>query len=76
VSHPSAFAFSGVHVISPHLLPRITEEGVFSIIQTYLRLVGEGESVAAFRADQYYWRDLGKPENVSAAEKDIQQGLV
>jgi NDP-sugar pyrophosphorylase family protein len=76
VSHPDAFAFSGVHIISPRLLPMITEVGVFSIIQTYLRLAGEGESIAAFRADEYYWRDLGKPENVSAAEKDIQQGLV
>lgn len=75
VSDPSAFAFSGVHVISPRLLPMITEEGVFSIIQTYLRLAGQGEGIAAFSADEYYWRDLGKPENVSTAEKDIQQGL-
>jgi NDP-sugar pyrophosphorylase family protein len=76
VSHPNEFAFSGVHVISPRLLPMITEEGVFSIIQTYLRLAQGRENLLAFRADQYYWRDLGKPENVSAAEKDIRQGLV
>ena len=76
VSHPNEFAFSGVHVISPRLLRMITEEGVFSIIQTYLRLAQERESLLAFPADQYYWRDLGKPDSVSAAEKDIRQGLV
>ncbi len=76
VDEAQAFAFSGVHVISPRLVPMITEEGVFSIIETYLRLAGKGESIAVFRADQYYWRDAGKPENASAAEQDIQEGLV
>src|SRR5208282_3268752 len=55
-------AFSGIHVISPRLLHRMTEEGVFSIITSYLRLAAQGERILAFRADDYYWRDLGKPE--------------
>ena len=33
-----ALAFSGVHVISPELLGLINEQGVFSIVTTYLRL--------------------------------------
>ena len=66
-------AFSGVHVISPQFLDRMTEEGVFSIINTYLRLAGEGEKITAFRADEYYWRDLGKPENVVQAARDLEQ---
>jgi NDP-sugar pyrophosphorylase family protein len=49
----------------------LTEEGAFSIITAYLRLAGRGESVVAFRADQYYWRDLGRPENVVQAERDF-----
>ena len=65
-----AMAFSGVHVISPRLLGKITEEGAFSIISSYLRLAGEGEEIRAFRADEYYWKDLGKAENVAQAEKD------
>lgn len=65
-----AFAFSGVHVISPRFLRMMSEDGAFSIITSYLRVAGAGESVRAFRADQYYWRDLGKPENVARAESD------
>jgi NDP-sugar pyrophosphorylase family protein len=30
----------------------------------------------AFRADDYYWRDLGKPENVVEAERDTQSGII
>ena len=71
-----ALAFSGVHVISPRLLPMITEPGVFSIITTYLRLAGQGEKIRAFRADNDYWRDLGKPENIAQAEQDIRAGLL
>lgn len=69
-------AFSGVHVISPRLLPLITEQGVFSIITPYLRLAGQGEKIAAFRADAYYWRDLGKPENLTHAERDVIQKVL
>ena len=66
-----ALAFSGIHVISPRLLQWMTEDGVFSIINTYLRLAGSGENVCAFRADEYYWRDLGKPENIAQAAQDL-----
>jgi len=66
-----ALAFSGVHVISPRLLSLMTEQGVFSIITSYLRLAGEGETILAFRANEYYWRDLGRPENVAQAAQDV-----
>jgi NDP-sugar pyrophosphorylase family protein len=66
-----ALAFSGIHMISPRLLTNITEEGVFSIIATYLRLAGQGEKILAFRADEYYWRDLGKLDDLRQAELDL-----
>ena len=66
-----ALAFSGIHMISPRLLPMMTEEGVFSIIATYLRLAGQGEKILAFRADEYYWRDLGKLDDLRQAEQDL-----
>jgi NDP-sugar pyrophosphorylase family protein len=66
-------AFSGIHVISPGLLPKLTEEGIFSIITSYLRLVALGEKILAFRADDYYWRDLGTPDNVMQAAQDLKQ---
>jgi len=70
-----ALAFTGIHVISPRMLPMMQEDGVFSIIGTYLRLARQGESITAFRADEYYWRDLGKPEQLRQAEKDYPKGL-
>ena len=73
---PQALAFSGVHVISPRLLPMFTEDGVFSIIDAYLRLAAQGEKILAFRADAYYWRDLGKPGDLAQAAEDIQRGVL
>ena len=66
----SALAFSGVHVISTGIFPLLTETGEFSIIPAYLRLALQGENILAFRADKYYWRDMGRPENIVQAEKD------
>jgi NDP-sugar pyrophosphorylase family protein len=70
-----AWAFSGIHVISPCIFSMMTEEGAFSIIDSYLRLAVQGEKILAFRADKYYWRDLGRPENVAQADRDIASGL-
>ncbi|HEY7352154.1 MAG TPA: nucleotidyltransferase family protein [Terriglobales bacterium] len=76
VSHPRQLAFSGIHIVSPRLISMITEQGVFSIIQTYLRLAAAGERISAFRADEYYWRDLGKSENISQAAEDFESGRI
>lgn len=67
----SALAFCGVHIISPRIFSLMTEDGAFSIISSYLRLAGQGESIVAFRADEYSWRDLGRPENLALAEQDL-----
>jgi len=66
-----ALAFSGIHIISPRLFAMMTEEGVFSIITSYLRLAACGEKILAFRADSYYWRDLGRPGDLLRAAQDI-----
>lgn len=71
-----ALAFSGIHVISPRLLTMLSEEGVFSIIASYLRLAGQGENVMGFRADEYYWLDVGKPESVLQATQDLKHGAI
>lgn len=67
-------AFCGIHVISPRIFPLMTEQGIFSIIDVYLRLAAAGEKVTAYRADEYYWRDLGKPEEVQQASEDLRRG--
>jgi mannose-1-phosphate guanylyltransferase len=71
-----SLAFSGVHILSPRLLPMLTEEGIFSIIPSYLRLSAQGQKILAFRADQYYWRDLGRPADLAQAAHDLQQNAL
>lgn len=68
-----ALAFCGIHVISPRMLPMMREEGIFSIIESYLDLAARGQTISAFRADEYYWRDLGKPEEIAQAAEDLKQ---
>jgi len=71
-----ALAFSGIHVIYPRLFAMMIEEGVFSIITFYLRLAARGENILAFRADEYYWLDLGRPYNVIQASQDLKQKVL
>jgi len=71
-----AMAFCGVHVVSPRLLAMMIEGGVFSIVTSYLRLAGEGAGIFAFRADQYYWRDLGRPEGLTQAAEDVKEQVL
>jgi NDP-sugar pyrophosphorylase family protein len=63
--------FSGIHVISPRLLEMIEEDGIFSIITSYVSLAARGEKILGFRADGYYWRDLGKLADLEKAETEI-----
>jgi mannose-1-phosphate guanylyltransferase len=61
-SHLTELAFSGIHVISPRMLPLMSETcpgEVFSIIDAYLDLAGAGSKITSFRADEYEWRDVG-----------------
>jgi len=66
-----ALAFSGIHVISPRIFPLLTETGAFSIIDAYVRLASQGETICAFHADEYKWRDLGRPESIEAAAREF-----
>ena len=70
-----ALAFSGIHILSPRIFAKIEEEGAFSIIPAYLHLAAKEEKILAFRADEYYWRDLGRPESILQAARDIESGM-
>jgi NDP-sugar pyrophosphorylase family protein len=66
-------AFSGIHILSPHLLPQLTESTpAFSIIDSYLRLSSQSQRILAFRHEHSYWRDLGKPADLAQAAQDLQ----
>lgn len=75
VESPQARAFSGIHILSPRIFSLLREEGIFSIIPVYLRLASVDEPVLAFPADGYYWRDMGRPESIINAEREISEGL-
>ena len=70
--HFEPLAFTGIHMISPRLLGLMTEDGIFSIIDCYLRLAGTQEKIAGFRADEYYWRDLGRMQDLQQAGMDLE----
>jgi mannose-1-phosphate guanylyltransferase len=67
-------AFSGIHIVSPRIFAKIPEDGAFSIIDSYIRLASQGERIVAFPADDFYWRDLGTPESVALAARDMENG--
>jgi NDP-sugar pyrophosphorylase family protein len=67
-------AFSGIHIISPRIFDLMSELGVFSIIPVYLRLATAGESIISFPSDRFYWRDLGRLEQIAAAFNDLESG--
>ena len=72
---PQELAFCGIHVISPRLLEQVTEAGVFSIVDSYLRLAAAGQNITAFNADSFYWRDLGRPADLEQAARDLEQRI-
>jgi mannose-1-phosphate guanylyltransferase len=76
VAQTQQLAFCGVHIVSPRLIAKMQEEGVFSIVDTYLRLAGLGERIQAFRADEYYWRDLGRLIDLQQADEDYKKKLI
>jgi NDP-sugar pyrophosphorylase family protein len=74
VDHAQELAFSGIHVLSPSIFAEFKEDGAFSIIDAYLRLAEQGEKIVSFRADEAYWRDLGRPESIADTNRDVAEG--
>jgi N-acetyl-alpha-D-muramate 1-phosphate uridylyltransferase len=61
-------SFCGIHVISQELLSLITEEGVFSLVDVYLRLATL-HSIKVLPFNSAVWLDLGTPETLDKACK-------
>jgi NDP-sugar pyrophosphorylase family protein len=70
-----ARAFCGIHVLSPTIFSAMQEEGIFSVITAYLELAAQRKRIVGFPADGYYWRDLGKPEHIAEAVREIDAGV-
>lgn len=67
MKHPLQKAFSGIHCISPAIFPFIGREGKFSIVDVYLELCGT-HPIGFYDHSGCRFMDVGKPENVIAAE--------
>ena len=64
-------AFCGIHILSPRILTQFDDTDTFSIISTYLCLAAANERILAFRADAFYWRDVGTPSSLEAAATEF-----
>lgn len=60
-------AFSGIHVISNTIFPKIAFTGKFSMIDLYLDLC-KNEKIMAYNHSQDIVLDVGKPEAIAQAE--------
>jgi NDP-sugar pyrophosphorylase family protein len=68
-----AFAFAGIHVIAAELLDRITERGVFPIVEVYLRLAREGCAIRPWPLGDALWLEIGNPERLAQARARLER---
>jgi NDP-sugar pyrophosphorylase family protein len=73
-SRLAAYAFSGIHVINSEFLDNLTENGKFSLIETYLRLCNNFK-IRGYIHSAKYWLDIGNPQSLERARTnfDIQK---
>lgn len=60
-------AFSGIHIINPHLIDLFPKEKVFSVIKAYLKIAGT-EDIHGFINNEMKWIDVGKMDSLEKAE--------
>jgi NDP-sugar pyrophosphorylase family protein len=62
----SAWAFSGIHVISPEIFQLMPNAQVFSIIDVYLNIASR-KMIKAYPHDEDVWIDAGTPAALKEA---------
>jgi len=67
-SQSKPWAFSGIQILSPSIFNLIIEQGKFSIVPLYLRLA-KTHKIMGYPDISNFWLDLGKPGQISIAEK-------
>jgi NDP-sugar pyrophosphorylase family protein len=67
ISESIPLAFSGIHVIDPHILDLISGQGKFSMIDTYLKLT-KSHPVIGYPDQSTCWMDIGKPGQFREAD--------
>jgi mannose-1-phosphate guanylyltransferase len=70
-AQPGRLAFTGIHIIDPPVLDKISA-GVFSdIIDCYRTLIRDGKPVKAYVSRNHYWRDIGSITEYLEANRDF-----
>lgn len=67
------FGFCGIQVVQPHLFHAEKEPRFYSI-DLYIRAAQHNQKIIGYPITGVYWRDIGRPEDVHAAEEDILSG--
>jgi len=67
----TAFAFSGIQMLSQSFLTKMRREGKFSIIESYLDLC-PAETISAWEHTGDAWLDVGRPESLEQARRLFQ----
>lgn len=62
--------FTGIHALSPAILEKLSEEGAFSIVRSYLRLAAAGARIEPFDVTGERWMDVGTPERLDTARRE------
>ncbi len=65
--------FCGIQVISPGLFTGYPGEK-FSSIDVYLKAALRPGAIKGYAADGFYWRDVGRFEDLEAAQNDLKAG--
>ncbi|MBP9599377.1 MAG: phosphotransferase [Desulfobacter sp.] len=71
----SGLAFTGIQAISPGLFEYMPHETIFSSIDVYKK-VCELEKIFALTAKQFYWRDMGTPQDYQHTSRECLAGKV
>ncbi|HKY60088.1 MAG TPA: sugar phosphate nucleotidyltransferase [Gemmatimonadota bacterium] len=71
VGDTARWPFAGIHVIWPSIFDRITERGVFSILDVYLRLAAEGARILPWDVGDALWLEIGNPERLERARQAL-----
>ncbi len=66
-THLERFGFMGIHYICPSIFPLLTEKGVFSITDAYLRLARDHE-IRMIDCSSSRWMDIGSPQQLLEAQ--------
>ncbi len=68
--------FSGIQILAPGTAGALDGDPPFSIIDALLRLARRGATLRAYPMEGCYWADLGTPERLARARRDIETGIV